>query len=124
MLDKDTGKLLEYHHLLQHPKYQEDWDILSPNEFGRLAQGLGGHIANPTNTISFKSKNEVPRDRSKDTIYGKFVCSVRPQKAEPDRTRLTVGGNCINYPGEVGTPTADMLLVKYMLNTVISTMNA
>jgi len=124
VLDRDTGELLEYRQLLRSPKYQDDWNISSANEFGRLAQGVGGRIEKPTNTIFFKSKSEVPQDRFKDVTYGKFVCSERPQKAEPNRTRLTVGGNRINYPGEVGTPTADMLLVKCMLNSVISTMNA
>ena len=52
------------------------------------------------------------------------MCSVRPHIAELNRTRLTVGGNRINYPGEVRTPTAGRLLVKCMLNSVISTMNA
>ncbi len=124
VLDRDTGELLEYRQLLRSPKYQDDWNISSANEFGRLAQGVGGRIEKPTNTIFFKSKSEVPQDRSKEVTYGKIVCSERPQKAEPNRTRLTVGGNRINYPGEVGTPTADMLLVKCMLNSVISTMNA
>ena len=35
-----------------------------------------------------------------------------------------MGGNRINYPGEVGTPTAEMLLVKIMLNSVVSTPGA
>ena len=38
--------------------------------------------------------------------------------------RLTIGGNRINYPGKVGTPTAEMLLVKCMLNSVVSTNGA
>ena len=54
-------------------------------------------------------------------MYVRFFCGVRPQKAEPNRTRLTIGGDRINYPGEVGTPTADMLLVKILFNSVIST---
>ena len=124
VLDSETGEMLEYRGLLKSPKYREDWNISSANEFGRLAQGIGGRTKNPTNTIFFITKDEVPQDRFKDSTYGKFVCSVRPQKAEPNRTRLTVGGNRINYPGEVGTPTADMLLVKVMLNSVASTMNA
>ena len=40
-----------------------------------------------------------------------------------NRIRMTSGGNRVNYPGEVGTPTADMLLVKCMLNSVVSTLN-
>eukprot|EP00804_Cyclotella_cryptica_P006269 CCRYP_010123-RA/>CCRYP_010123-RA protein AED:0.17 eAED:0.14 QI:0/0/0/1/1/1/4/0/941 len=36
----------------------------------------------------------------------------------------TVGGNRINFPGDCGTPTADMITVKILLNSVISTANA
>ena len=49
---------------------------------------------------------------------------VRPEKEEKNRTRLTVGVNCINYPDEVGTPTAGMLLVKIIFNSTISTEGA
>jgi hypothetical protein len=38
--------------------------------------------------------------------------------------RLTVGGNCINYPGNCGMPTANMVTVKLHLNSVISTKGA
>jgi len=38
--------------------------------------------------------------------------------------RLTVGGNKVHYPGDVGTPTADLTLVKMHLNSVISTPGA
>ena len=45
---------------------------------------------------------------------------VRPEKEEQNGTRLTVSGNCINYPDEVGTPTAGMLLVKILFNSITS----
>ncbi len=35
-----------------------------------------------------------------------------------------MGGNRINYPGNCGTPTADLLTVKLLLNSIVSTMNA
>jgi hypothetical protein len=38
--------------------------------------------------------------------------------------QLTVGGNHINYPGNCGTPTVDMVTVKLHLNSVISTKGA
>ena len=47
-----------------------------------------------------------------------------PKKAEVNRTRLTVGGDKINYPGAVSTPTAEMLVAKILFNSVISTKNA
>jgi hypothetical protein len=34
--------------------------------------------------------------------------------------RFTVGGNRINYPGKVATPTAEMLVAKMLFNSVIS----
>ena len=56
--------------------------------------------------------------------YAKFVCELKPNKAEVHRTRLTVGGDKVHYPGDVGTPTADLTLVKMHLNSIISTRGA
>ena len=64
---------------------------------------------------------DVPQDIFKYVMYGKFVCDVRPTKAEKNRTRITVGGDRINYPGDCGMPTADMMLVKTLVNNMIST---
>ncbi len=33
-------------------------------------------------------------------------------------------GNLVNYPGDCGTPTANLLTVKLLLNSIISTLNA
>jgi hypothetical protein len=57
----------------------------------------------------------------KDIMYGQFVCTVRPEKAEPNCTRFTAEGDRINYPGKVATPTAEMLVTKMLFNSVIST---
>jgi len=35
-----------------------------------------------------------------------------------------MGGNLINYPDDVGVPTANLLLIKIFLNSVISTKGA
>ena len=119
VMDPDTGELLNYRQLMQHPKLKEDWIPASSNKFGRLAQGVGGRVEG-TNTIFFIDKDDIPPDRRKDVTYGKFNCDYRPTKKDPNRMILTVGGNLINFPGDVGTPTADMLLVKSLLNSVIS----
>jgi len=57
-------------------------------------------------------------------MYDRVMCNERPQKAEINKTPLTVGGNRINYPHECGTPPAHLMLVKLLLNSVISTRNA
>ena len=56
-----------------------------------------------------------------DVTYIRIVCDVREGKLEKNRTRLTVGGIQINYPGDVGTPTACLLAVKLLANSVVST---
>ena len=50
----------------------------------------------------------------------RVVCEVRPGKADPDRTWITVAGSNIKYPGNVGTPGASLDLVKLMINSVLS----
>jgi hypothetical protein len=115
MMDMDTGKLLNYRQLLMRSiKYKKAWSLSSANKFGRLANGISGRIKNPTNTIKFIYQHKV-----QDVTYEQFMCTVRPKKAEPNQTRFTVGGDRINYPGEVATPTAEMLVAKMLFNSII-----
>jgi hypothetical protein len=46
---------------------------------------------------------------------------IRTKKEDPHRIQATLGGNLIHYPDDVGTPTANLLLIKIFLNSVIST---
>jgi hypothetical protein len=123
VMDNETGQLLNYRQLMRSDKHKHAWGRSSANEFGRLAQGIGGRIKG-TNTIEFIFQHEVPKGRMKDVTYGQFVCTVRPEKEESNRTRFTVGGDRINYPGAVATPTAEMLVAKMLFNSVISTTGA
>ena len=43
---------------------------------------------------------------------------------EPNRTRLVAGGDRVHYPFDAGTPTADLLTVKLLINSVKSTPGA
>eukprot|EP00956_Cyclotella_meneghiniana_P007050 scaffold9575_cov44-Cyclotella_meneghiniana.AAC.1 len=105
VLDPETGQLLEYRQLLRHPKYKDAWNISAANEFGRLAQGIKGRVI---------------RQQIQSNSYAK----VQTEKEEPNQTRAIFGGNLIHYPDDVGTPTADLLLIKIFLNSVISTKGA
>jgi hypothetical protein len=124
VMDAGTRKLLNYCQLMQSTKYQDAWSLSLANKFGQLANGVGGCIKNRTNTIQFLHQHEVPKDQMKDIKYGQYVCTVRPKKAEPNHTRFTVGGDRINYPGKVATPTAEMLVAKMLFNSIISTRGA
>jgi hypothetical protein len=46
-----------------------------------------------------------------------------PQKEDPNRVQITVGGNLINYPFEPTTNTADMVSSKILWNSVNSTLD-
>jgi hypothetical protein len=123
IMDAETGKVLNYRQLMQSQKHKETWSKLSENEFGRLANGVGGRVKG-TNTIKFVHRRDVPSKRMKDVTFGKFVCTIRPEKKETHQTRFVVGGSKINYPGKVATPTAEMLVAKLLFNSIISTHGA
>ena len=56
--------------------------------------------------------------------YDKFVVDTRPLKAELEYTWIKLGGNCINYPFDVTTPTVELDTTKIMLSSIISTPTA
>ena len=117
----DQGEPLSHTKLIKNPDTHTIWSHSAANEFGRLAQGVGTRIKG-TNTIFFIPKSKVPKGRTVTCAH--FVCDIRPQKDETHRTRLTVGGNLISYPGDVSTRTADLPLVKSLINHVLSTPRA
>ena len=50
----------------------------------------------------------------------RLVCDIRPQKTKTFRKRLNAGGNIIDYPGEVNTPTSDLTTMKFHVKITIS----
>jgi hypothetical protein len=56
-----------------------------------------------------------------DVTYRQFICMVRPEKAGFNQIQSTVGGDRINYPGKVATPTTETPLAKMLFNSVVST---
>ncbi len=122
--DKETNRYLNYRQLLRHPKYKESWAKSAANEFGQLAQGLKDGRVKGTNTIKFIRKDQVPNNRMKDVMYGIFNYDFKPTKDKKEHTRLTAGGDRTNYPGDCGTPRADMILFKILVNSILSTPNA
>jgi hypothetical protein len=56
--------------------------------------------------------------------YCSFVVDIKDHKEEKERTRLTVGGDQIEYPGDKSTRTAALTKAKTLINSVISTLGA
>jgi hypothetical protein len=113
----------KYKKLANDPLLQTVWTKAMCKELGRLAQGWDG--SNGTDTIFFMSHDEIkkiPRDRT--VTYARIVVDYRPQKDDPNQVQITVGGNLINYPGELTTRTADLTTAKILWNSTISTPGA
>jgi hypothetical protein len=72
VLENDTGNLLEYHHLIKHPKYKDTWS----NSFGMEIRQL----ATTTESIFFISKMDIPHNRRGDVTNGRIVCIYREEK--------------------------------------------
>jgi hypothetical protein len=123
VLDAETGKMFNYRQLMRHPNYKKDWTLSSANEFRRLENGVGGRVKG-TNTSKFIRMKDVKKGRMKDVTYRQFLCLIRPEKAKTNHTRFVIRSDRINCPGEIGTPTAEMLVAKVLFNSVISTKNA
>ena len=91
------------------------------NKLRQLTQGVGNQIYG-TNTIFFEKKSAVPR--SKKVTYVRLVYDIKEHKSETHRTRLTVGGNLLDFPGMLSTATATVTTAKCLFNSVISTPGA
>ena len=125
VLDKANGQTLEYRQLRQHPDFHKVWNESYSNELGWLCQGID---TSPDGTVKRVKGNDtfflirfkdIPADRRKEITYTKVVCKVRPENSDPNRTRITIGGNRITFLGDVGTPTASLELSKLVFNSVL-----
>ncbi len=121
-----TGKTItKYNELIPDPITRQVWSRAFGTEFGNLAQGDNVTNTPGTDSIFVMTHEQILRILHNRTVtYTRIVVDYRPQKADPNRVRLTVGGNLIDYPGELTTHTADLTTTKMLWNSVISTKDA
>jgi hypothetical protein len=103
-----TGKEMEYMALMKDPRLKPLWKRSCGNECGQLFQG----------TRDIPGTN-IPTDRK--ITYGKIVCDYKPHKKEKERVRLALGGDRLDYSGNVATSTADITTFKILINITLST---
>ena len=72
--------------------------------------------------LTHEEIRRIPADRT--LTYARIVIDYRPQKDDPNRVRITVGGSLIDYPDELSTRTADLITTKILWKSVISTPDA
>jgi hypothetical protein len=115
-----TGKEMEYSALIKDPRLQPLWTRGFGNECGRLFQGIRDIPG--TDTCYFIELKNIPNDRK--ITYGKIVCDYKPHKKEKERIRLTIGGDRLDYSGDVATSAADITTFKTLINSTLSTEDA
>ena len=127
MFDPESGSTLEYRQLCRNPKFKDIWEASYSNELSRLCQGIGKVPNGPkqqrvagTDTYHLIWLSDIPHDRRKEICFSRVICEIRPQKEDQNRTRITIAGNRIVFPGEVTTPSASLELVKLIVNSVLS----
>jgi hypothetical protein len=108
---------MEYTTLMKDPSLQPLCKRGFGNEVGRLFQGIRDIPG--TDTCFFVELTNTPKDRN--ITYGKIVCDYRPHKKEKERVKLTVGGDMLDYSGDVATSTADITTSKILMNGTLST---
>jgi hypothetical protein len=107
---------MEYTALMKDPSLQPLWKRGFGNELGRLFQGLCDIPG--TYTCFFVKLTNIPKGRK--ITYGNFFGDYKPHKKEKERVRLTVGGDRLDYSGDVATSTADITTFKILINSNLS----
>jgi hypothetical protein len=115
-----TGKEMEYMALMKDPSMQPLWKRGFGNEVGRLFQSIRNIPR--TDTCFFVEVTNIPKDRQIN--YGKIVCDYKPHKTEKERVRLTMGGDRLDYSGDVATSTVDITTFRILVNSTLSASDA
>jgi hypothetical protein len=90
------------------------------DEIEHLTKGNLSHMTEGTETMKFILVTAIPQERQ--GTYLKIVAADKPHsKANPKRVRFTMGGDKVNYPGDVSTKTANLTTAKCLFNSVLST---
>jgi hypothetical protein len=108
-----TGKYLKHQDLITLLRYKTRWMCSTAKYIGSLYK---------TNTIIFIHRYDVPNWRK--VTYGAFVVYIKEHKEEKEWTKLTVGGDQIEYPRDKSTRTAGLATAKSITNSIIFTEGA
>ena len=124
MIHPTTGETISsYKRLMNDPETAEVWQTAFGKDFGGMAQGDDKTGQKGTNSVFVMTHKEI--DIAKNTghkwTYARVVVDYRPQKEDPNRIRIAVGGNLITYRGNTSTRTADLTTSKLLWNSVLST---
>ena len=103
--------------LLQRPdpSVRKTWE-----EYGSLFQGHKN--TEGKDVLTFIKQTDIPTDAK--VTYPRTTVAYRPGKSDPNRTRITAGGDILDYEGDTATHSASMTTTKCHRNSVISATNS
>jgi hypothetical protein len=97
---------------MKYPKYKDVWKKSFGTEIWRLPT--------MTETMFFINKDEIPQEHKDNKMYAQIVCMYQDGKKDKYWMCIIMGSNLVTYPRDCGTPTADLITVKLLLNRIIS----
>jgi protein-disulfide isomerase-like protein with CxxC motif len=101
-----------YKKAIKDPVIAEMWKTAFGKEFGGMAQGGNKTNTKGTNAMFVMSHDDINRLAGTKYTYANIVLDHRPQKDDPNRIRITAGGNLIQYDNELSVRTADISTAK------------
>ena len=120
-----TGETFtSYKKAMKDPVIGQIWQTAFGKDFGGMAQGDNKTNTKGTNAIFVMTHADIDKLTNKKYTYANIVMDHRPQKEDPNRIRITAGGNLIQYDDELSVRSADITTAKLHWNSVISTKDA
>jgi hypothetical protein len=122
-ITKET--ITQYHKVKDNPTIGEVWQTGMRKEFERMAQGDKKTGTVGTHAIFVMTHDEfdsIPEDIV--VTYARIVIDLIPQKEDPNRVRITAGGNLIKTRGYLTTRIPDLTTFKILGNSIFSTEGA
>ena len=118
-----TGEAItSYRKLAKDEELKETWTTGFVKEIGNCADDKTTLDVDAIRVMNLEQIQNIPADRV--VTYARVAVDFRPQKEDPNRVRITAGGNLIAYPDELMTRTADLTVSKILWNSVLSTDDA
>jgi hypothetical protein len=122
-----TGETISsYKKLMNDPATAEVWQTAFGKDFGGMCQGDNKTGQKGTNAMFVMTHDKIAHvlRAKKVFMYANQVVNHRPQQEDPNRIRITAGGNLIKYEEELSVRTVDINTAKLHWNSVISTDDA
>jgi hypothetical protein len=122
MIHPITGKIISsYKRLMNDPTTAEVWMTAFGKDFGGMNQGDNKMGPKGTNAMFVMLPSNIPNiPKDRFITYARVVVDHCPQKADPNRIRITAGGSLINYPSKLTTQMADITTAKLLWNSMLS----